>query len=48
MARAPTYDLRLYGRHKLVYRLIPYDKFHCARATRDAEALVAPVMSVVG
>lgn len=42
------YDLRLYGKHKVEYWLIPYDRFDGVRVVQDATALTTPVIAVNG
>ncbi|MEI8045047.1 MAG: LamG domain-containing protein, partial [Verrucomicrobiota bacterium] len=46
--RCPNYDLRLHGRQKIEYFLIPSDSLNRAAVTRDVEALTAPVFIAQG
>jgi hypothetical protein len=48
MRLCPNYDLRLYGRQKIEYFLIPAGAFDGAAATRAVEALTAPVFIAPG
>jgi hypothetical protein len=48
MKRCPKYDLRLYGRQKLEYFLIPSDSSNGVAATHEVEALTAPVFIAQG
>ena len=48
MERCPNYDLRLYGRQKIEYFLIPSAPSNGAVATREVEALTAPVFIAQG
>ena len=48
MQRCSNYDLRLYGRQKIEYFLIPAGAFDGAAAKRAVEALTAPVFIAPG
>jgi hypothetical protein len=48
MQRCPNYDLRLYGRQKIEYFLIPSGSSNGAAATREVEALTSPVFIAQG
>jgi hypothetical protein len=44
----PQYDIRLYGKQKIEYYIIPYDNFDPQSIIRDVECLTAPVYFSTG
>ncbi len=44
----PQYDIRLYGKQKIEYYLIPYDGFDAAKIISDVEDFTAPVFITPG
>ena len=48
MKRCPNYDLRLHGRQKIEYFLIPSDSSNGTEVTREVEALTAPTFIAPG
>ena len=44
----PQYDIRLYGKQKVEYYLIPYDGFDAAKIISDVDDITAPVFITPG
>ena len=44
----PQYDLRLYGKQKIEYYLIPYDGFDATKIISDVEDIITPVFIYPG
>lgn len=44
----PQYDIRLYGKQKIDYFLIPYDRFDAEKIISDVEDIIAPVFITNG
>jgi len=48
MDRSGPYDLRLYGKHRIEYWLLPLGAFDGPRVVREVEALTAPLFLAAG